>query len=682
MRGLRSAIGRVAVLVGAAVVGAATLVGTVSLTSGVAGAQPISENFAGYVSPSGFVPLQITPNLSQPSTVTPGGTYTMTFAATTFTVPTTLAGQTVTRINNLQFMFPVPAGALYQGGLSNNLNWSSTDGAHGQYTTRVCGPNDFNGSTCSAAATSSTFLGSTTAPYIQVCTGPQNSILPGSTVFLPGWQATFSVTGPAGSFINQTLSQVSANVFTPGGGGNPDQVNWYPSIVFSGTQGTAPPYQFQPLASSSIGVPAPTVNTVLPNSGPVTGGTTVTISGNNLGSPTGVLFGSTPSPIVVPISPTAIQAVAPASPVSTTVDVRVETNNGISDATPGDQFTYTNGPVVTGVSPRTGPSTGGTRVTITGQQFTGNGPVTVRFGGAGASNVVVNSSTSISATSPPGSGIVDVTVQNNAGQSVLSAGDHFSYLVGYWFVAADGGIFAYPQAAGGAPFYGSMGGSPLNKPVVGMAATPDAGGYWLVATDGGIFSFGNAQFFGSTGAITLNQPVVGMAPTPDGLGYWLVASDGGIFSYGDARFMGSMGGTHLNQPIVGMAATPDGGGYWLVAADGGIFSFGDAGFFGSTGAIHLNKPVVGMTPTPDGQGYWFVASDGGIFAYGDAGFFGSMGGSPLNQPVVGMAAASGFPGYWLVARDGGIFSFGPPFFGSTGALALNKPVVGMAAIGG
>ena len=31
-----------------------------------------------------------------------------------------------------------------------------------------------------------------------------------------------------------------------------------------------------------------------------------------------------------------------------------------------------------------------------------------------------------------------------------------------------------------------------------------------------------------------NKPIVGMAVTPDGHGYWLVASDGGIFSYGDA----------------------------------------------------------------------------------------------------------------------------------------------------
>jgi hypothetical protein len=83
---------------------------------------------------------------------------------------------------------------------------------------------------------------------------------------------------------------------------------------------------------------------------------------------------------------------------------------------------------------------------------------------------------------------------------------------------------------------------------------PSSSGYWLVASDGGIFSFG-APFYGSTGNIHLNKPVVGMAATPDGHGYWLVASDGGVFSFGDARFHGSTGNIALAKPIVGMASS-------------------------------------------------------------------------------------------------------------------------------
>ena len=246
---------------------------------------------------------------------------------------------------------------------------------------------------------------------------------------------------------------------------------------------------------------------------------------------------------------------------------------------------------------------------------------------------------------------------------------------GYWEGASDGGIFAF----GDAGFFGSMGGRPLNKPIVGVAATPDAKGYWEAASDGGIFAFGDAAFYGSTGSLTLNKPIVGMAATPDGHGYWLVGSDGGIFAFGDAGFYGSTGSLTLNKPIVGMAGTPDGRGYWLVASDGGIFAFGDASFFGSTGALHLNQPIVGMAGTPDGRGYWLVASDGGIFNFGDAAFFGSTGAITLNKPIVGMAGTPDGQGYWLVASDGGIFNFGDAgFFGSMGGQPLNKPIVGMA----
>jgi hypothetical protein len=250
---------------------------------------------------------------------------------------------------------------------------------------------------------------------------------------------------------------------------------------------------------------------------------------------------------------------------------------------------------------------------------------------------------------------------------------------GYRFVASDGGVFSY---GAGAPFLGSMGGTPLNKPVVGMAVMPAGDGYDLVASDGGVFSFGSAKFYGSTGGIHLNAPVVGMALTADGAGYWLVASDGGIFTYGDAQFYGSAGSIKLNKPIVGMAATPDGKGYWLVASDGGIFSYGDAAFLGSAGSLVLNKPVVGIA-APVAGGYYLVASDGGIFNYPTTGgppFEGSTGSMTLNKPIVGMTSVAG--GYYLSGSDGGVFTYpttnGPTFYGSTGSITLNAPIVGIS----
>ena len=98
-------------------------------------------------------------------------------------------------------------------------------------------------------------------------------------------------------------------------------------------------------------------------------------------------------------------------------------------------------------------------------------------------------------------------------------------------------------------------------PVVGMAATPDGLGYWLVAADGGVFAFGDAAFVGSLGSPPLTPaPIVGMARTGDGLGYWLVAADGGVFAFGDAAFVGSLGRAPLNAPVVGIATAPSGRG--------------------------------------------------------------------------------------------------------------------------
>jgi len=246
--------------------------------------------------------------------------------------------------------------------------------------------------------------------------------------------------------------------------------------------------------------------------------------------------------------------------------------------------------------------------------------------------------------------------------------DTYSNLTGYQEVASDGGLFAFST-----PFYGSMGGQPLVKPVVGMAVLPDNGGYYQVASDGGIFAFG-APFFGSMGGQPLNKPIVGIAFDTLTGGYYEVASDGGIFAF-NAPFFGSMGGQPLNKPIVGIAFDPTTGGYYEVASDGGIFAF-NAPFQGSMGGQPLNKPIVGITVDPATGGYFEVASDGGIFAF-NAPFQGSMGGKPLAEPVVGIAFDYATGGYYEVASDGGLFAFDAPFQGSMGGKPLNKPIVGM-----
>jgi len=306
------------------------------------------------------------------------------------------------------------------------------------------------------------------------------------------------------------------------------------------------------LSGSSAG--CPTVTGLNPALGPAIGGTPVTISGSGFGtgSPT-VAFDGIPASVVSATS-TAITVITPAVGSGRTSVVTVTTTGvagGTSPAVAGSLFTFVV-PDITSVTPARGPVLGGGAVTISGTGFID--VTSVSFGGVPATFVVTGPG-SISATVPPGparGGTVDVVVTATSGVSRSWSGDHYTYaLPGYWLVASDGGIFAF----GDAPFYGSTGALRLNKPIVGMAATPSGRGYWLVASDGGIFAFGDAPFYGSTGALRLNKPIVGMAATPSGQGYWLVASDGGIFAFGDAAFYGSTGAISLARPVVSMASS-------------------------------------------------------------------------------------------------------------------------------
>ena len=73
-------------------------------------------------------------------------------------------------------------------------------------------------------------------------------------------------------------------------------------------------------------------------------------------------------------------------------------------------------PTVIGTFPSSGPTSGGTGVTITGTNFAFG--ATVTFGGIAATKVVVISATQITATTPAGNaGAVTVAVTNNNGQS-------------------------------------------------------------------------------------------------------------------------------------------------------------------------------------------------------------------------------------------------------------------------
>jgi IPT/TIG domain len=175
------------------------------------------------------------------------------------------------------------------------------------------------------------------------------------------------------------------------------------------------------LASGFTYIAPPTVTGVSPSSGTTAGGTAVTITGTNFAAGATVTFGIAAATNVVVVSATQITATTPAgSAGAVTVTV---TNPGSQSGSLANGYTYVVVPTVTSVSPNNGAATGGTAVTITGTNFAA--AATVMFGGAAATNVVVVNSTTITATTPAGSGTVTVTVTVNGQSGSLANG--FTY---------------------------------------------------------------------------------------------------------------------------------------------------------------------------------------------------------------------------------------------------------------
>ncbi|MBS4096767.1 MAG: IPT/TIG domain-containing protein, partial [Sulfuricella sp.] len=155
----------------------------------------------------------------------------------------------------------------------------------------------------------------------------------------------------------------------------------------------------------------PTVTAISPTSGPAAGGTAVTITGTNFTGATSVTIGGVAATGIAVVNATTITATAPAGTAGA-ASIVVTTPGGIS--TEASLFTYIATPTVTGISPSTGPTAGGTGVTITGTNLTGATSVTI--GGAAATSLSVVNATTITATTPAGTaGAANVAVTTPGG---------------------------------------------------------------------------------------------------------------------------------------------------------------------------------------------------------------------------------------------------------------------------
>ena len=244
------------------------------------------------------------------------------------------------------------------------------------------------------------------------------TVLDGNAQPIPGQNVTLAGTSGTHSKITAVSNPTDASgrsTFTVTDG-------TAETVTYSATDTSVSPNQKIFATAQVVFGPLPAVSSISPTYGPAAGGTKVTISGTNLSTAKAVQFGPT---LITNISKKNGTVTVTSPPGTGTVHVQVVTSSATTPPVAADQFRY--GPQVTQVSPASGPAAGGTKVTISGNNFTNLKGV--NFGGAPATSVQLNKNGTITAVSPPGTaGVsVDVEVVTNGGPSDHTASDKFTY---------------------------------------------------------------------------------------------------------------------------------------------------------------------------------------------------------------------------------------------------------------
>ena len=167
----------------------------------------------------------------------------------------------------------------------------------------------------------------------------------------------------------------------------------------------------------TYGTPPPVITTVTPAIGPIAGGRSVTITGTSFLGATSVTFGGTAASFTVSGS-TSIAATTPAHAAGPAT-VAVTTPGGTGSL--ANAYQYLNPPVVSSVSPSSGPMAGGTAVTVNGSGFI-SGSTTVTFGGTALTGLAYPSSVQITGVTPAhAAGAVSIVVANPDGETATLA---------------------------------------------------------------------------------------------------------------------------------------------------------------------------------------------------------------------------------------------------------------------
>lgn len=257
-------------------------------------------------------------------------------------------------------------------------------------------------------------------------------------------------------------------------------------------------FSFAYVDSGASGKPEPAaaIASVAPNTGPLEGGTEVIIQGygfSSFGSGVTVLFGATPASSTSILSDTQIRTVTPAHAAGAADIVIVD--DGKQSVTLESGFTFVASKLtVTSVLPTSGPTAGGTTVTIQGTGFVVG--AVVLFDGVAANTVTVISEKVLTAVTPAHAlGLARVVVMTPDGQDAQAA-QRFSYVnidIDPQTMDSDGDGLTDEQETGGwsiaVDLYGFGTGNLLYVDVTSNPRSPDTDGDGL--TDREEFQIGS-----------------------------------------------------------------------------------------------------------------------------------------------------------------------------------------------
>jgi hypothetical protein len=487
-------------------------------------------------------------------------------------------------------------------------------------------------------------------PTVESLLGPlSGTVTITGTGFIVG--NTMVKIGSADAVAANVISATSATVSVPVGTAGTTVALW---VTTPGGTYTDATYTY---------VPVPTITNLSPASGPLVGGTLLTITGTGyIAGATAVTVGGTGVAIAT-ISGTSITAMSPVRSTTGAVSVIVSTPGGTST-----DATYTYEPVPT-VESLQGPLSG--TVTITGTGFI-LGSTTVKFGTGAAvtANVTNNTSATVDVPVGPSSGtVVALTVITPGGTSVDNSFYTYVFSETLTYTSTEANqTFTAPSAgtvtalvagsngrgSGGASITGTFsvaagevltivvgsGGSTYAGGTAGNGMISGSGGYSAVfLTTANANASGKPTAKGPTGILILAGGGGGAAGGPEILGgaggEWNSAiTPCSIGSNGNSN--GGQGGQTTNQAGDGIAG---GGGAQfqgeLTGGGGGYYGGGRSTGFGSGGgggSSYVNTQVYNIANNGKnfGSGQVLITFTDGIIAAPTV-----SGISPANGPYTG-----------------------------------------------